>query len=130
MYQVHYFYRIQTECDFINSLSGELSALQLVAEEFYDQDINTILNEDTLCTALTRATNDGSFLHEIRRPDTHQCSNITLLSILWAGFGVIVNALLQWPGIDINAQEMNGNTALHYAAKLGDLLFGTVYGVF
>ena len=32
---------------------------------------------------------------------------------------MIVNALLQWPGIDINAQEMNGNTALHYAAKLG-----------
>ena len=90
--------------------------MQLVAEEFYDQDINTIIDEENLSTALTRATNRGSFKLIFKKKKNlhhklHFCN--------FVGFGIIVNALLQWPGIDINVQERNGYTALHYAAQLG-----------
>jgi ankyrin repeat protein len=35
------------------------------------------------------------------------------------GFYELVQTLLQWPGIEINITELNGNTALHNAALIG-----------
>jgi hypothetical protein len=35
------------------------------------------------------------------------------------GFADVVHGLLQWPGVNINYQESNGNTALHNAALVG-----------
>ena len=44
---------------FMFVFSGELSALLLVAETYSDQDINVVINEETLGSPLTRAANKG-----------------------------------------------------------------------
>lgn len=45
-------------------------------------------------------------------------ANALTLSAL-RGFYELVQILLQWPGININIQELNGNTALHNSALIG-----------
>lgn len=64
----------------------------------------------------------------------YQCTAI--IRAASRGFDIIVKALLQWPGININAQDTYGNTALHHAAYNNQfeiiedlLLIGAKYGI-
>ncbi len=74
-------------------LNGELGAFADIAQQFSNQDINMIVKIDERMTSLICAC---------RR-----------------GFEPIVISLLMWPNIDVNIQDIYGNTALHYAAKEG-----------
>lgn len=76
-------------------ISGEKSALLAVAEKYHDQNINTVLVPENGSTALTCA-----------------CSR---------AFTDVALMLLDWPGININIADGNGDTPLHHAARVGDV---------
>ena len=90
--------------------SGELSAISDLATEFPLQDINMYVIAEEKCTALMRAATKG--------------------------FEAVVVALIQWPGIDLDMQDISGDTALHAASQRGFknivehlLLAGAKFGV-
>ncbi len=74
-------------------VSGELGAFADIAQQFSNQDINMIVKIDERMTSLICASRHG--------------------------FEPIVISLLMWPNIEVNIQDIYGNTALHYAAKEG-----------
>lgn len=71
-------------------VNGDLSAITDVALKFPNENINIWVFPEEKCTALIRAS--------------------------FRGFEHIVVALLMWPNINVDAQDIKGNTALHYAA--------------
>ena len=77
----------------VTDVSGELGAFADIAQQFSNQDINMIVKIDERMTPLICACRHG--------------------------FEPIVISLLMWPNIDVNIQDIHGNTALHYAAKEG-----------
>eukprot|EP01034_Spumella_vulgaris_P021270 gene21270-27293_t len=77
--------------------SGELSALQLVIEEFPEQNYNEIVM--------------------IVIPETDATAFLTACR---SRFHDVMRQLLQWPGISVDHQDCYGNTALHYAAMNDD----------
>lgn len=90
--------------------SGELSAISDLATEYPLQDINMYVVPEERCTALFRAATKG--------------------------FESVVVALIQWPGIELDIQDINGDTALHAASQRGFknivehlLLAGAKFGV-
>lgn len=79
-----------------------------LALKYGDQDINLPLEPESGATALIRTTAAGQVQ--------------------------LVNALLLWPGVDVNRRDKRGGTALHVAAAAGNkeliellLLAGTAF---
>lgn len=123
----------------VADISGELSALLGVAEEYPDQDINV-----NIIQPLTEYADESFFFAKENEYDmdslTGTVHSHTTVGTSYAvyqlinslsdssaltraslrGFHEVVHALLQWPGVNINYQDSNGNTALHNAALIGN----------
>jgi ankyrin repeat protein len=76
-------------------------------------DIDNDDDDDSSINSLGLASNYSSILTSNK---THATA-LTLSAL--RGFYELVQGLLQWNGININIQELNGNTALHNAAMIG-----------
>lgn len=124
----------------VADISGELGALLGVAEEYPDQDINVniiqpatefVLDEgfrfaadneydmDSLTNTVHSHTTVGT-TYAVYQLINSLSDSSALTRASLRGFHEVVHALLQWPGININYQDSNGNTALHNAALIGN----------
>lgn len=123
----------------VADISGEMSALLGVAEQYPDQDINVNIivpvahysderfqitesidyDMDSMTGTVHSHTTVGTTYEVYQLINTlHDSSALTRAAL--RGFSEVVHALLQWPGININYQDSSGNTALHNAALIGN----------
>lgn len=118
------------------NFSGEYAALIEVAKEFPDQNINEKVEDfpgstpnatpnKSSETALVPIGSSNALVTKDHYSNGSSRSGpstggTALTRAAYFGHAQVVAALLQWPGINVNATEDNGNTALHNAAINGN----------